>query len=121
MYLISPFTLSYNSATSRKGFLVRIRTGFTLGLCMSLPLPTFADFRYDETSKITGGSIVNMTKFAGAFSKQARQITDPVNSTILVKGNRMAHINQEITEIVDLDKETIIKIDPRHLQLQEFH
>ncbi|GAC1516683.1 MAG: hypothetical protein NVS1B11_37990 [Terriglobales bacterium] len=95
---------------------MRIRMGLALGLCLSLPVPTFADFRYDETTKITGGSIVSMTKFAGAFSKQARQITDPVNSTILVKGNRMAHINQEMTEIVDLDKETVTKIDHHQKQ-----
>ncbi|MEP6644184.1 MAG: hypothetical protein ABJA69_06785 [Acidobacteriaceae bacterium] len=93
-----------------------IQSGFVLGLCIALPVSSFADFRYDETTKITGGSIVSMTKFAGAFSKQARQITDPVNSTILVKGNHMAHINQESSEIIDLDKETITKID--HTQKQ---
>ena len=52
-----------------------------------------------------------MAKFASAFTKQAHQITDPSNSTILVKGNRMAHINQETTEIIDLDQETITNID----------
>ena len=93
-----------------------IQSGFVLGLCIALPVSSFADFRYDESTKITGGSIVSMTKFAGAFSKQARQITDPVNSTILVKGNHMAHINQESSEIIDLDKETITKID--HTQKQ---
>jgi hypothetical protein len=90
---------------------MHIRTGLVLGLCVALPSSSFADFRYDETTKITGGSLVSMAKFAGAFSKQAHQITDPVNSTILVKGNRMAHINQDTTEIIDLDKETITKID----------
>jgi hypothetical protein len=90
---------------------MHIRTGLALGLCIVLPSSSFADFRYDETTKITGGSLVSMAKFAGAFSKGARQITDPVNSTILVKGNRMAHINQDSTEIIDLDQETITKID----------
>jgi hypothetical protein len=90
---------------------MHIRTSLVLSLCVALPSSSFADFRYDETTKITGGSLVSMAKFAGAFSKQAHQITDPVNSTILVKGNRMAHINQETTEITDLDKETITKID----------
>jgi hypothetical protein len=76
-----------------------------------LPSSSFADFRYDESTKITGGSLVSMTKFASAFSKQGRQLTDPVNSTILVKGNRMAHINPDSTEIIDLDQETITTID----------
>jgi hypothetical protein len=90
---------------------MHIRTSLVLGLCVALPSSSFADFRYDETTKITGGSLVSMAKFAGAFSKQAHQITDPVNSTILVKGNRMAHINQDTTEITDLDQETITQID----------
>ena len=95
---------------------MHIRTGLALGVCLALPCSSFADFRYDETTKITGGSIVSMTKFAGVFSKQARQMTDPVNSTILVKGNRMAHINPNTTEIIDLDHESITTID--HTQKQ---
>jgi hypothetical protein len=90
---------------------MNLRSGLLLGLSVALPLASFADFRYDETTKITGGSLVSMAKFAGAFSKQARQITDPVTSTVLVKGNRMAHINQDTTEIIDLDQETITNID----------
>jgi hypothetical protein len=90
---------------------MNIRTSLVLGLCIALPSSSFADFRYDETSKITGGSLVSMAKFASAFSKQAHSITDPTNSTILVKGNRMAHINQETTEIIDLDQETVTNID----------
>lgn len=90
---------------------MRVRTVLVLGLNLALPLASFADFRYEETTKVTGGSVVSMAKFAGAFSKSARQITDPVTSTVLVKGNRMAHINPEQTEIIDLDNETITTID----------
>jgi hypothetical protein len=90
---------------------MRIRTSFVLGLCVALPSLSFADFRYDETTKVTGGSLVSMAKFASAFSKQAHPITDPVNSTILVKGNRMAHINPDSTEVIDLDQETITRMD----------
>ncbi len=90
---------------------MQLRTSLIVALTLATPLTSFADFRYDETTKVTGGSIVSMTKFLGAFSKNARQITDPVNSTILVKGNRKAQITQESTEIIDLDHETITKID----------
>jgi len=90
---------------------MQFRTAWLLALTLAMPMTSFADFRYDETSRITGGSIVNMTKFLGAFSKNAHQMTDPVNSTVLVKGNRMAHINQQTTEIIDLDKETVTNID----------
>lgn len=89
-----------------------IRNTLLMALCLAIPGAAFADFQYDEMTQITGGSIVSMTKFMGAFSKQARSITDPTTSTILVKGNRMARINQESTEIVDLDAETVTEIYP---------
>jgi hypothetical protein len=76
-----------------------------------LATPSFADFRYAETTQITGGSIVGMMKFAGAFSKDAKKAMDPITSTVLVQGNRMARINPDSTEITDLDKETITTID----------
>jgi hypothetical protein len=82
-----------------------------LGLCLGLPSAVFADFQYTETTKVTGGSVVSMMKLAGKFSKQARQANEPMTSTVLVKGNRMAHINRDSTEIVDLDRETITHID----------
>lgn len=41
-----------------------------------------------------------MMKFAGAFSKDAKQAMEPTTSTVLVKGNQMAHINSNMTEIV---------------------
>src|SRR5947207_13867440 len=47
------------------------------GLCFAMPFSLLADFQYTETTKITGGSLVSMMKFAGAFSKEARQATDP--------------------------------------------
>ena len=70
-----------------------------------------ADFSYQETTQITGGSIVGMMKFAGAFSRQARQATDPIVSTVSIKGNRMVRENTGHTQIVDLDAETITEID----------
>lgn len=81
------------------------------GLCLLLTTSSFADFRYEETTKITGGAMVGMMKFAGAFSKDAKQAMAPNTSIVVVKGNRMAHINQLNTEIIDLDKETITNID----------
>lgn len=70
-----------------------------------------ADFTYEETSKITGGAIVSLMKFAGAFSKDARRATDPINSTIAVKGNRMVRKSQLTATITDLDAETITTIN----------
>ena len=75
-----------------------------------------ADFTYQETTQITGGAIVGMMKLAGAFSKQARQAGEPVVSTVVIQGNRMARIQPDRTEIVDLDRETITEIDTARRQ-----
>jgi hypothetical protein len=82
-------------------------------LCLLLATPSFADFRYEETTRITGGAIVGMMKLASAFNRDAKQTMAPTTSTVLVKGDRMARINPDRTEIIDLDKETITNIDHR--------
>ncbi len=87
-------------------------------LCLSglLTTSSFADFHYQETTQITGGALVGMMKFAGAFSKDAKRATEPITSTVLIKGNRMANINPDDTQIVDLDKETITTLDHKKKQ-----
>ena len=91
---------------------MRISPGLALSVCLALPTLALADFQYSETTKVTGGSIVSLAKFAGTFSKQARSVTDPMTSSIYVKGNRMARVFPDHTEIIDLDQETITHIDP---------
>ena len=71
----------------------------------------FADYTYQETTQITGGSMVRMMKMAGAFSSQARKAGQPVVSTVYLKGNRLARVAQDSVEIIDLDKEAITQID----------
>jgi hypothetical protein len=82
-----------------------------LALCVALPTSLFADYSYQQTTQITGGSIVTMMKMAGAFSSQARKAGEPVVSSIYIKDNRMANVSPDSTEIIDLDKETITQID----------
>lgn len=82
-----------------------------LGLCLLVPTALMADFQYQETTQITGGSILSLMKFAGHFSKQASQANQPVVSTVYVQGNRMARVDDQQIEIIDLDKETITNID----------
>ena len=70
-----------------------------------------ADFSYDQTSRITGGAMVSMMRVAGAFSKDAKKSTEPVNSSIAVKGNRMVHRNADTAQIIDLDAQTITRVN----------
>ena len=79
---------------------------FCLFAC--LPSGVLADFSYQRSSKITGGAMAGMMKFAGAFSKQARE---PIESTVAVKGNRMATVSKERASIIDLDAETITEVN----------
>jgi hypothetical protein len=71
-----------------------------------------ADFKYTQQSKMTGGSLLTMTKSLGVFSKNARQMDEPQLSTIAVKGNRMRSEHSAGTvEIIDLDARRFINID----------
>ncbi len=70
-----------------------------------------ADFSYQETTTITGGAMVGMLKFAGVFSKSARQAREPIQSTIAVKGDRMVHRGSNTIQIIDLGNQTITSID----------
>ena len=85
----------------RKAFL-------TASLCCAVTTSAFADFSYEQTTKITGGMMAGMMKVAGAFSKAARE---PIVSTVAVKGDRMAHINKARISIIDLKSQTITDVD----------
>ncbi len=66
-----------------------------------------ADFSYEQTSKITGGSIVRMMKMVPGGGKAL----EPVKTMNLVKGNRMATVTDRNIHIIDVDKETMTDID----------
>jgi hypothetical protein len=70
-----------------------------------------ADITYQETTKITGGSLKSMLKVAGAFSSQARQAEGTTVTTISLHDNRMVRSNPHTTEIIDLDQRAITFID----------
>ena len=83
-------------------------------LAVSLSTPCFADFQYTETTKITGGAAVGAMKFAGVFSKDARQATQGTTSTISFKGNKMRREDSMgQIEIIDLDSRRITQIDTK--------
>jgi hypothetical protein len=84
----------------------------TIAGIMTLAAPSMlADFSYQETTKITGGMMVSMMRVAGVFSKQARQVGEPMQSTVAVKGDRMVHRNKNHASIIDLANQTITSID----------
>src|SRR6267142_5181743 len=73
-----------------------------------LPACLLADFSYEQNTKITGGMMVGLMKFASAFSKQLRE---PMQSTVAVKGNRLVNWNKDHATVIDLDSETFTEIN----------
>jgi hypothetical protein len=68
-----------------------------------------ADFKYTQSSKVTGGAMAGMMKMAGAFSKQARE---PIETTEYLKGHKMRRDSSDgHSTIIDLDGRQIIEID----------
>jgi hypothetical protein len=90
---------------------MKIFKGVVLGAVVATSTSLFADFTYTETTQITGGSMLGLMKMAGAFSKQARQVGEPIVTTVAIKGNRMVRISPDRSEIIDLDAETITTVD----------
>ena len=82
-----------------------------LSCILAVPAAVFADFSYQETTQLTGGSMLSMIRMAGALSAQARKAGEPVVSSVYLSGNRLAHVSPDNIEIIDLDQETITHID----------
>jgi len=76
--------------------------GCLAGACLQ------ADFSYQQGSKLTGGAMAGAMKVVGVFSKQARE---PIQSAVMVKGDRMATHSGETAQIIDLGSETITDVN----------
>jgi len=84
---------------------VGIRT-FTVCAAVAIGAPSlFADFSYRETSQITGGAMAGMMKLV---SKQSRGETE---TTVALKGNKMARRSAAHLNVIDLDARTITDVD----------
>lgn len=91
--------------------IVQIQKLIVLVCVLAMPAALFADFSYQQTTQITGGSMLSMLKMAGALSSQARKAGEPIISTVYLKGNRMATVSPDTVQIINLDNETITQID----------
>lgn len=82
--------------------LKRISVCLTIAVLASACL--LADFSYEQTTTITGGMLKSMS----VLSKQLRE---PIRSTVVVKGDRMATISPLSGHIIDLGAETITEVN----------
>ncbi len=95
----------------------------SVALCLFLlfgAVPARADFKYSDTSKITGGSLKSMVKFAGIFNKQASQSLKAMSTTRYVKGDvmRTDHPDGSV-QILDLKRRVVIEMDPQNRTYSE--
>jgi sRNA-binding protein len=92
-----------------------VRASLAVVLLFALCFPARGDFKYTETSGITGGAMMGMATFAAKFSRSSRDAFKPTVTTRYVKGNRMRNDNADGTvQIIDLDGRQIINIDNKN-------
>lgn len=95
-------------------FKTEVQSGLALAALAFFPALTLrADFSYEQTSKITGGVMASMMKVAGVFSKSARE---PIRTSVVVKGDRMANLTADSASIIDLSAETITEVNFKQKQ-----
>jgi hypothetical protein len=85
-----------------------------LGIILLANRLMFADASYQETTQITGGSMVAPLKSMSFLSKSMRDMLAPIATTTMIHGNQKAVVGKDSIEITDLDKETVTHIDPVH-------
>ncbi len=95
-----------------------IRNAAVVLLALCAPALVFGDASYQETTEITGGSLVQMMKMASVFSSRARQAQAPTTSSVMIHQNRMVRTGPFSTEIIDLDQQTITHVD---LQKRQYY
>lgn len=78
-----------------------------LVIAMALPGLLFADFRYEQTTKITKGMAMNVP-----FAKKP----EPVTTTHYFKGGRMATVTGTSRTIIDFDKQLFTTINVKERQ-----
>ena len=93
---------------------MKTRNLTTIAIILMASRMTLADASYQETTQITGGSMVAPLKSMGFLSKSVSNMFAPNTTTTMVHGNQKAVVGKDSTEITDLDRETITHIDNLH-------
>ena len=94
-----------------------IRASLAAFLLLAATSPARADFKYTETSQMTGGSLLTMVKFVSKFShgdnkKQEKDMLQPTTRTHYVKGDRLRTDNEDGTsQIIEVGGRRVIFID----------
>jgi hypothetical protein len=71
----------------------------------------WADSSYQSSSQMTGGTLVNMMKSTPFAPASVKTMLEPTITITAVHGNQKVVTSKERTEIYDIDKETVTRID----------
>jgi hypothetical protein len=82
-----------------------------MGIILLVSEVAFADASFQSTNQITGGTMVDQLKSVSFLSKSMSNMFAPTTTLTMVHGNQKAVVSKDSTEIIDLDKETITRID----------
>src|ERR1700761_2147332 len=93
---------------------MNIRKVAALGIILLGNRFMFADASYQETTQVTGGSMVDSLKSVSFLSKSMGNMFAPMTTTTMVHGNQKAVVGKDSIEITDLDRETITRVDNVH-------
>lgn len=85
--------------------------GAVLFFSLSTARFAFADASYQSTTQITGGTLVDTMRSVSFLGKSMSNLFAPTTTVTMVHGNQKAVVNKDYTEIIDLDNETITRID----------
>lgn len=82
-----------------------------VALTLFAAAPARPDAGYQETSQMTGGSLLKMTQSIGFISHKMKSLSDPIVTQVYVSGDRMARVDADTIEITDLHQKEFIHID----------
>jgi hypothetical protein len=85
--------------------------GAVLFVNLSTARLAFADASYQSTTQITGGTLVDTMKSMSFLGKSMSNLFAPTTTMTMVHGNQKAVVSKDYTEIIDLDNETVMRID----------
>src|ERR1700678_2225395 len=91
-----------------------IRKVAALGIILLGSRFMYADASYQETTQVTGGSMVDGLKSVSFLSKSLNNMFAPMTTTTMVHGNQKAVVSKDSIEITDLDRQTVTRIDTAH-------
>lgn len=73
--------------------------------------PAWPDAGYQETSQMTGGSLLRMTQSLPLVGHKMKSLSDPIVTQVYVSGDRMARVDADTIDITDLHQKEFIHID----------